>query len=103
MNNWMASEGLDIQLDPTPTEGFVTDHGGIIGKLLSISQEGEFHKVIYSTKDVDGCFKHLVTKPESLTIKVAEREYSIKLVEYNYKIDTSGNNLIVTIEERYEK
>ena len=102
MNGWMVSHGLDIAIDPV-NEGFIVKHGDIVGKLLSVQQGSKLHKIVYSTPDVKGCFDCLNDKPKSLLISYAGSMYTITLKTYNYKLDTSGNNLIVTIEEINEE
>ena len=102
MNSWMVSHGLDIAIDPV-NDGFVVKHGNIIGKLLSIQQETGKHKVVYTTTDVTNCFKYLNNKPTDLLVSYVDSIYTITLKTYNYKLDTSGNNLIVTIEETDEE
>jgi hypothetical protein len=103
MSGWMVSHGLDVSIDPVTPVGFIVKHGNIVGKLLSIQQGENVHKIVYSTKDVKNCFDCLDNKPSDLLVSYADSFYKIALKAYNYKLDTSGTNLIVTIEELDEK
>ena len=103
MNGWMVSQGLDVSIDEPIVEGFAVRHGVIAGKLLSVQQSANYHKIVYTTTDISNCFKCLNEKPKDLSISYGGSFYTIVLEAYNYKLDTSGNNLIVTIEEINEE
>ena len=101
---WITSEGLNVDFDDGNTQKNIIKiaFGNISGEFVSFAKEN--NKLIFKTNDVENCFKKLDNFPKSATISWLDNNYTVDWSSYNYKIEWLGdNNLLVTVEENYEK
>ena len=99
-NNWMTSEGLDLNLEifnaPKSTSMMVA-WGDLIGEFISYSSKNK--RVQFRVKMVPSLFTLLETAPKEAKIITTEEDYTIVWNAYNYSVTNVADNATISIEE----
>lgn len=100
-NNWMASEGLDFDMNilglPESVNRVVT-WGEIRGEFISYSSAE--NQIVLEIKHVKDLFAQINSCPKQAQIIFDEEVYTIEWIAYNYVVSTVGNRLIITVMEK---
>ena len=103
MNNFMASNGLDVDLfEERKTEKVSIHFGPLRGKLISFCK-GPATKVIFFTENIAGALNGIDEIVQKFEIKYNSDVYVFSLDPYNYKVEPKSFGAVVTVEEYNEE
>lgn len=101
-DNWMTSEGLDIDMKPfsVPADGIKVSWGNISGNFVSYESKNNVLTLeLVNTKDI---FKAIQSAPLEAKVIFAKEIYTISWKSYNYTIINTATGLIISIEEKQD-
>ena len=101
-NNWMTSEGLDLNLDffsSSKTAPFTVSWGdSFIGELVSYSSKKK--RLQFRVKMFPSLFDELQRAPSMARITSSTTDYTISWDSYNYSLTNISEYITITIEEQ---
>ena len=103
-NLFLTSEGLEIgELQDNPTESsLVVTANNVAGNLIRLSV-GSKPSVVFRTGDIQGGFLLSLEQFIEVVVKFETYKQIIKFDSYNYTMERSLDQLIITIETENEK
>ena len=100
-NNWMTSEGLDLNLEifnAPKTTTMLVSWGDLVGEFISYSSKNK--KIQFRVKMTPTLFGILEAAPNEAKIITAEEDYTIAWDAYNYSVTNVTDNATISIEEK---
>ena len=101
-NNWMTSEGLDLNLDffsSSKSVPFAVSWGDSFnGELISYSSKKR--RLQFRVKMFPSLFEELEKAPSQARIVSSSTDYTISWDSYNYSLTNISEYITITIEEQ---